>query len=126
MYPAQCLESSGGTSPLARPRTLARDDAGGLTVMGRARGRRLLDDRAAAEWAGAHDGLRGSRGGDRAGGRRGGEEGRYWRDWSSDVCSSDLSAGDKCIRHNVLSQVAGRRPWLVRGRSRVMTPAVSR
>src|SRR3712207_253416 len=23
--------------------------------------------------------------------RRGGEEGRYWRDWSSDVCSSDLA-----------------------------------
>src|ERR1035437_2130015 len=24
--------------------------------------------------------------------RRGGKEGRYWRDWSSDVCSSDLAA----------------------------------
>src|SRR3712207_3014955 len=24
--------------------------------------------------------------------RRGGEGGRYWRDWSSDVCSSDLRA----------------------------------
>src|SRR5258707_6592574 len=34
---------------------------------------------------------------------------RYWRDWSSDVCSSDLSAGTRSPRsqrHLVLRQVA--------------------
>src|SRR3712207_2507138 len=31
--------------------------------------------------------------GARSGKRAGGEKGRYWRDWSSDVCSSDLQAG---------------------------------
>src|SRR3712207_3140366 len=34
----------------------------------------------------------------RTGGGRGGEGGRYWRDWSSDVCSSDLRSSPSRTR----------------------------
>src|SRR3712207_4120955 len=52
--------------------------------------------------------------------RRGGKEGRYWRDWSSDVCSSDLvvieKAGDVIPR--VVAPIpslrpAGATPWVM-------------
>src|ERR1035437_9173077 len=34
---------------------------------------------------------------DRSEERRVGEESRYWRDWSSDVCSSDLGYPDRAL-----------------------------
>src|SRR3712207_1472852 len=42
--------------------------------------------------------------------RRGGEEWRYWRDWSSDVCSSDLQAvgADEVAEDVVALERAGR------------------
>src|SRR3712207_6576338 len=38
-------------------------------------------------------------GGSRSEERRGGKESRYWRDWSSDVCSSDLGALAALVRY---------------------------
>src|SRR3712207_6259741 len=43
---------------------------------------------------------------------------RYWRDWSSDVCSSDLALRDGAVRGRVRHLCAPHRTWPLASRAR--------